>query len=398
MAKIRIIRRIVPCPGYDVERIESWLQDMAKEGWQLQKEGNIFGLLAFEKAHPQATRYRLEPRKAGSGFGDVPDLEIQELCRQYGWEYADTYGDFDIYRSQDPSAREMNTDLSVQAAAMQSLRRHSRTNLGLDIALSILLFTEFTTIPFQLLAEMGLGFPLALISALVWSLSQSIRKWLHLGRLRRQLRDNIPLDHNKPWKDNLAFHLFSKALNLLVFVALFGLLFSSCSNSLNADGIPAEDYPGDPPFITLEDLYPNSRFTRESFLSGYNAYSTDPTFFAPVSIHWQEYGTITTEDHSFLNGPLIVHYYELRSEVFATKLIRELNRQGQEGRHYFPLDAPVLPVDEIYCYRNIYPTVLIRQGTIVVEASLGIENGDITHMIQWATRMAQMLSEQIETK
>ena len=398
MDKPRTIRRIAPCPGYDVERIESWLQDMAAKGWQLQKEGCIFGLFAFEKSRPHLTRYRLEPRKAGSGFGDVPDQEIQDLCREYGWEYTDTYGEFDIYRSQDSAAREMNTDLTVQAAALQAARKNSRTALGLDITLSLILFTGFWTIPFRMLCEMGLGYHLALCFALVWSVFFSIHRWIHLGRLRRQLQENIPLDHNKPWKDRALIHLLGKACNFLVIVILFGILFSSCAGSMNADGIPLEEYPGDLPFITLEDIYPGSSFTQERFLSGYNTYSDDPTFFAPTNITWEQYGTITTEDHKFLTGPLIVHYYEVRSQVLAEGLLDDLYRSAEDGRHFYILDAPDLEVDEIFCYRNIYPTVLIRQGNIVVEASLGIQTEENSHILQWATRMAQMLSEQIDTK
>ena len=41
--KQRKIRRLAPCPAYDVEKIESWLADMAKEGWILEKDGEIFG-------------------------------------------------------------------------------------------------------------------------------------------------------------------------------------------------------------------------------------------------------------------------------------------------------------------------------------------------------------------
>lgn len=395
---IRTIRRIAPCPGYDVERVESWLQDMAARGWQLKKEGCVFGLFAFEKAPPCSTRYRLEPRKAGSGFGDVPDQEIQDLCREYGWEYTDTYGEFDIYRSRNPHAREMNTDLTVQAAALAAARKNSRTTLGLDIALAVILASGFWTIPYRMLAELGLGYHLALCFALVWSTAFSLHRWIHLGRLRRQLQENIPLDHNKPWKDRAIFHLFGKFCNLLVIFILFGVIFSSCSNSMNADGIPLEEYPGNPPFVTLDDLYPGSSFNRKRFLNGYNTYSDDPTFFSPSLITWQEYGTITTADHGFLTGPLIVHYYELRSQVLAEGLLRDIYRSAEDGRHFLPLETPQLPVDHILLYRNIYPTVLIRQGNIVVEASLGIETEDLSHMLQWATRMAQMLSEHKDTK
>ena len=215
MVKKRI-RRLAPCPAYDVEKIESWLSDMAKEGWILEKDGDMFGWLAFMKEAPQSVQYRLEPKEEGTGFGDIPDLEVQELCKEYGWEYVDSYGLFFIYRSTRPDAREMNTDLQVQAAAMKAGKRNSTITLVLDFILLGNIFGNFLSMPVWSLVHLGLGFHLTQLMTLIWVSIDGFLHWRHFRRLHKQLKDNIPLNHSKPWRKGAAFHIFSKFAYILV--------------------------------------------------------------------------------------------------------------------------------------------------------------------------------------
>ena len=63
--------------------------------------------------------------------------------KEYGWEYVDSYGNFFIYRSTRPDYREMNTDLSVQAAALKAGRRSSTLTIFLDVFLLNQFFRSF---------------------------------------------------------------------------------------------------------------------------------------------------------------------------------------------------------------------------------------------------------------
>ena len=56
---MRRIYRPAPCPSYDVERLESWLTDMAESGWHLVRESVFLGIFTFEKGMPKNIRYRL---------------------------------------------------------------------------------------------------------------------------------------------------------------------------------------------------------------------------------------------------------------------------------------------------------------------------------------------------
>ena len=391
MEKVKRIRRLAPCPAYDVEKIESWLSDMAKEGWVLEKDGDFFGWLAFQKAAPQAVQYRLEPKKDGTGFGDVPDVEIQELCEEYGWEYVDSYGAFFIYRSKGPDVREMNTDLQVQAAALKAGQKNNTITLVLDFILLGNIFSHFTQMPCWSLIHMGLSYHLAHLVALAWIGADSLLCWLHQHRMRKQLKAGIPLDHSKPWKKGAAFHLFSKIAYVLVIFILFGIMLGSCTRSLDLDYIDTTEYPGEPPFATAEDILPGSSFTSQRFLQGYNAYTVDSSFFASGIIEWKEYGDLRSPEGQIYEGSLIITYYDTRWPWLADGLMDDLYRNAEDNSHFVVLPAPELDVDEVLCYNNVYPTILIRQGNILVEASVGLECTDHYLLEEWAQRMAQML-------
>ena len=388
------IRRVAPCPGYDVEKIESWLTDMAKEGWMLEKDSDIFGWLAFVRESPRSVRYRLEPQEEGTGFGDVPDSEIRELCEEYGWEYVDSYGKFFIYRSIRPDAREMNTDLQVQAAAMKAGKRSSTITLVLDFILLGNLFSDFLKTPFRSLAVMGFWFHFVHLVALIWVSADSILHWRHLRKLQKQLRANIPLNHSKPWRKGAAFHIFSKFAYVLMLLLFFGILIGACSRSLELemDAPNTADYPGDPPFVTAADILPECEFTPKPFLGDYNSYLETGTFFAPVIVEWNEHGEIRLPDGSVYEGILRLTFYESRWPWLAEGLWKDLYRAAESQRHFSLLPAPDLAVDEVVCYSSIYPTILIRQGNVVIEATIGLKCQDHYLLEQWAQQMAEMLN------
>lgn len=394
--KQKRIRRLAPCPSYDVEKLESWLTDMAKEGWILEKDSDIFGWLAFTKEAPRNLRYRLEPQEEGTGFGDTPDPEIRQLCEEYGWEYVDSYGKFFIYRATRSDAREMNTDLQVQAAAMKASKRNSTVTLILDFILLGNLFSDFLQMPFRSLAVMGFWFHFIHILTLVWVSIDSFLHWRHLRKLQKQLKENIPLDHRKPWRKGAAFHIFNKFAYILVIFLFFGSLFSACARAmeLEVDTPKTADYPGDPPFVTATDILPEGEFTTRPFPGDYNTYGQTGSFFAPRIVEWNEHGKILLPDGTTYDGILRVTYYELRYPWLAEGLIKDLYREAEDQRHFSILPAPELDVDQVLCYNAIYPTILIRQGNIVVQATVGLENKNQYLLEQWAQQMAKILKSE----
>jgi len=387
------IRRLAPCPAYDVEKIESWLTDMAKEGWILEKDSEILGWLAFTKEAPRSVEYRLETKEPGKGFGEVPDQDFRELCGEYGWEYVDSYGNFFIYRSIRSDFREMNTDLHVQAAAIKAGRRNSTVTVFLSVFLLNYFFRSLLRTPCFWLIHMGLDHLLLCLLVLIWVCADSFLHWHHLHKLQKQLKENIPLDHRKPWRKEAAFHIFSKFAYILVILLFVGALFSACARAveLESDAPATADYPGDPPFVTAADILPEGEFTGRSSFLDYNTYVETNTFFAPEILEWNEDGRIILPDGTVCDGILRIRYYETRYPWLAEGLMRDLYKEAEDQHHFTVLPTPDLGVDEAICYNAIYPSILMRQGNIVVEATVGLEYQDRYLLNEWAQRMAEWM-------
>lgn len=122
------IRKFPPCPYYDIERTESWLSDMSAEGWELEQEGFNLIFAHFERNEtPRRLEYRMQAAPADEVYprdsiGD-PKQEAVELSRELGWRYISRRDQFYIYAAPEGTARDLNTDTTVQALSLQSSYR-----------------------------------------------------------------------------------------------------------------------------------------------------------------------------------------------------------------------------------------------------------------------------------
>jgi hypothetical protein len=123
----RSVYRLPPCPAYDVEGMESWLTDLAAEGLHLRKDGFFAGIAILERREPAEVKIRLGVAPRGTGLLDEnagePDEDARCLYENLGWEYVAARGRFHIYRTNDPNARELDTDPQVQAIALNEVRK-----------------------------------------------------------------------------------------------------------------------------------------------------------------------------------------------------------------------------------------------------------------------------------
>ena len=76
--------RFPPCPGYDVEATESWLQSMAAQGMVLGEDGFFAGFACFVLGEPRRIRYRVEAAPPKGMFDDHtgPDEEARSLSEE----------------------------------------------------------------------------------------------------------------------------------------------------------------------------------------------------------------------------------------------------------------------------------------------------------------------------
>ncbi len=396
--KRKYTHRAAPCPSYDVEGLESWLSDLSREGLLLEKDGIFCGIFTFCRTAPQQAKYRLEAVKKRSGpFSDgdeVPSQEVQELSETYGWEYLATYGEFQVYRTLDPQARELNTDPQVHALALKAVRKRQRWNL-IWALIEIAFLVGFSLRRIFFLEALALGSPVMLLFLMmvVWSLLGSFRTLLHLNRLCQKLKNTGTIDHEKDWKKAALPFRAARIFYLLMLALLMVLLCRSCANTANDAGeISLGDYSGDPPFVTMADLAPEGQYTAEN-----SAYSNTvrqwSDWIAPVNIHWLEQAQVKTAAGT-VSGPLAVYYHETVHPWIARQLAQEYLEKLNGSKYFQWMELPELDADYAVAF-SPSPTVILQKGNVVVVGTvychLSPEGGSLYQ--EWAIAMAQMLAE-----
>lgn len=406
--KSKNVHRLLPCRPWDIERMESWLSDMAAEGLHLIKDGFFCGVASFERGGKKQVRYRLEPAlKSTSPYADdggEPDDEAVELNEQLGWQYVAKLDGFYIYRCEDTAAPELNTDPEVQALVFKKVRGRM-----IDSAVSSFLYLVISPLLWVrggiLLTMVAISTPLALTGAalLLWGLTNSIIRAVHFARLRKRLLNEGDIDHCKPWRQGAARRTVLK-LALPLLAVIWALMFTGVwmDNESGEDLIPLEDYPADPPFATMADLAPEGQY--ESVDYGYNRrgnkYRLRHDLIAPVYIEWNETADILLTDGTHLDGSLDIEYYKTPLPWIARVLAREMLRVEKYGRSLWNLedfeyiDLPQIDADYIVGYRTLthFPQLIIQKGDTVISIQFYQTSNTYTMpMEEWARIMADSL-------
>ena len=396
------IWRLPPCPPYDVESTESWLSDMAAEGWMLEPDDFFFGIASFRKTDPAPVRYRLEasPKKvsAWDDDGGVPDREAWELNTDCGWEYAGRRGQFFIYRTADAGVRELHTDPQVQALAIKAVEKRRLGNILLLAAFWLLQFlTHFWQGYSFLLFAVKAGLPTILLLGLVFlgALAFWIGEIRYLQGLKRRLKEGAPPDHRKNWKKIRRRWFGSRVLFWVLFILLIVLLLGLLGVELeHRDRIPRSEYPGKPPFATLADFAEGEyRELRNGMLDAYTVKWSNA--FLKEGVEWFEHGEIRRPDGAVLSGGLKIAYYDARSEALAKLLAKELQRvdRASARKDYEELASPDLGMDDTAAYRSLahFPCVVLRKGNVVLPALFSQTGHDTVILEEWARILADSL-------
>ena len=137
---MKYIRKLTPVDPYDIQGLESWLQDMALQGLYLEKFRPLF--CTFSQGPARPTRYRIEPHHRQLD-DDLP-WSMLELYESYGWEcVGEISGEMLIFATQDENAPELHTDPQLQGELWRKLVRRMRRSAVFSV-LTIALATLFS--------------------------------------------------------------------------------------------------------------------------------------------------------------------------------------------------------------------------------------------------------------
>ena len=351
----RLVHRICPCFANDIEGVQTWLEDLAREGLFLEPEGRTLTVFSFRRGAPQKVRYRLEavaPRGLWSA-SDGPDWEMRKAFAQMGWKYLDYFGSFHIYRCDDPQAPELNTDPTVQATTLQSLKdqQKSAATHAVLYPLFYTLITNRAISPFRLAVTAGSWLPLSIIGFLLWAFVSSLCTIIRLGRYQKRLRAGESLTCRKEWRQ--AAHL-AKWLRLLPGTLVLIMLLSLGSLLLKtAERQPLDAAPEELPFVTLEEIFPEAEIDRMGSSMDYNTFMTYDNAWSS-NYEWNEVGDVKLEDGIYY-CLVRMDFHDSAAPWLAKRTAMDYYRYEQHRYNSKRFEAEIPPdtaFDTLYVFRS----------------------------------------------
>lgn len=340
---------------------------------------------------PCATAWSPPPKPSVSGptTAASPDPEAKALGEHYGWRYLAAWGQFFIYASDQPGARELNTDPVVQSMALDLVCKRQRRDFILSLFWPILyLLLFFRGSVLELLLEMGAWRFLWAAILVLWGTWASFSSLHSLGRLRKKLaRRSAPEPPEKleapcqgPPAQRLAFHGPHRRLVLRLSEPLESRRYGD-QRPLPVRGLrplPLR-HPGRPG--GGRDLLSGGRLPEQPL-------GAPLRLLAPEIIDYRENGGGTTPDGQPFSGGLDVKYYRLASAGLARELYRELLSKAPRERHYAPLSLPSLDADQQAAYTGYFPTLLLQKGDKVIQITFYQLADPAIPLEDWATAFA----------
>ena len=389
--------RIPPCADYDVEGMESWLTDMAAEGYILAEDGFFAGVATFEKTQPQKLKYRLEAAQKSTSMwaddGGEPDPEAVELSKLYGWKYVAKRGRFYIYCSDDPSARELNTDPQVQALALDYVRRSQRDHVFTIIWWTLmypLIGIRGTLLIFSI--NVGSWLMLMALGCVIWGIITSAIGLSHLKRMKRDLLDTGLIYTGRNWKDSRTKYFITEACRvLLIIVWIIAAIIAVSRTADDKNRIALEDFSGEVPFATMADFAPDGEYELENWGFSNSVHIWDD-ILSPCSVDWNELAQVHMPDGTTLEGGLYVDYNELPFDWMAAWAAGEYWISDTKKREE-SLELPELDVDYAVGYTDgIFPTVILRKDNKVIHAYFYQTSEDYRmELSRWVTILADSI-------
>ncbi len=213
---MKCIRKFTPVSPYDIQGLESWLEDLSLRGLFLVKFGTTFSI--FAQGVPKRTRYRVEYCKPY--YTDEPPQDLLDLYRDFGWEFVCWAGNIDlpIFRTQDPQAEEPHTDPSLQGTLLKKVAERLKRAFLHD---AILLLAVFSLMLAAGLALFVISYPV-LLAVIAYEAVQTFtrcRSWLRVRAVVRSLQDGVPMNHKISYPNRIRSNLAQFVL-LLLFLAL----------------------------------------------------------------------------------------------------------------------------------------------------------------------------------
>ena len=385
-----------PCPDWDVQGTEAWLTEMAAEGWHLGETGFFLGFAWFEKGMPKSVRYRLTAAQKQAGAlseTNRPDEEQRDVAAALGWEYVERRGQFYIYRTEDASARELNTDDAVQALSLKAVKKRKQSSL-ISAFIWLIVYPLIVSRGGVMLKMLALRTWLFLLltATVLWFFIDALRAVVGLSRMEKTLQrgEETPQTRCSRWR-----HPAKNIAQAVLVIVLVCFLLVRWSDSVTDKWeIPLADSRAEMPFATILDLAGAGATGYQVTMPSFSHVSEWADILAPRSIDYAEQAVVTRADGSVVDGGLYVYYHETAAPWIARLLAREYVRADRRDSRYVPQDVSLPGVEYAsVCHTVLHvPAVILQEGNIVVRALfLQSGGGEKIPTEVWAAQFAESI-------
>lgn len=393
--------RLSPCPAYAVADTECWLGQMAEKGFMLSENGFFGGVGVFEKSEPKRVRYRLEAAPQSTSLwsdnGGLPEGEQRDMMADEGWEYVCNRGDFYIYRASSPDAAKPNTDPAVQALTLSAVVKRRRSSLFSTIF--YLIFYPVIVIKggvISLMLGTGSYYILLLMLLLIWSTLGSLKEYLSLRSMEKKLRRGLPLPSGRINPKKTARHRLGGLLYILLIIVFAVMSVSVINHRAVSDEreVPFAKYEGDLPFPELGELM-GGQYMADGY--GEDTVEEWDDLLARRCIKFFQSGSVHREAGGTVEAILRVEYYELKSPIAASMLVREIHRADRSWsnkKYYAPADFAPPDGDYSAVYYYLHQQILLLQkGNVVIRAYIAPLGEKRVPFEQWAASFAESVGQ-----
>lgn len=326
-----LVKKFVPCALWDFAGLQSWLNELARKGYALERwpKRSFIGRVYFRRDPAAArARYCLDP--IGERIGELELRERAANYREFGWHYVDRIGKlYAIYRCDDPDAQDLYTDPESLAWAMKKQMRCAVIEMILWVLWFVVLFRQEVPLllrwPEELLMELIFRaeiliplYGIMLILAL-HAVSNGIDTFLGIRRTRACLsRGEWPTPKSRRYQEFAGFLLSSVSISALVlFLVYLGVSGEQYTRSLS--GPEAWDFP----HVTLEETLPagvNLRTYSDKEILHSDTF--DHSLLAPEQYDVAQGGMVTLADGSRMDSRLYQESVRAASPALAQAIYR----------------------------------------------------------------------------
>ena len=302
-------RKLTPATTFDFAAMETWLSDMAEDGWiPVAFRGDR---VKFRQDEPQKRIFRIA---IPDFYNDTPSEKQKEAYRQLGWEYLCGYrckGYLLANLTEHPD--EPYTDPEVQKKNIDALYREERYLYLAGVILFTLLFIGMGLLGWRNLGQHIIDhawFSDFLMPILFFFLAVYYFYELRLlKKLKTELEQGIPLEHEKDYTRKLELskisNLVSTAANVLVILVLVFEIFSISTKGEPTERPSASVSPL--PYVPLEEVSGDNSNIETRI-------HAEPTLFAPLLLQ-----TTAQGDFSWMTTTLLeVQPSFLTEQAFLT--------------------------------------------------------------------------------